>query len=114
MESRKRAGLFFAGQVTGVEGYVESIASGMVAAAAAAARARGGEPVEFPRVSMIGALMARITSPGTGDAQPMNANFGLLPEAAARRKADRKSRKAEIALEAVRRFGPAIPRPPSA
>jgi methylenetetrahydrofolate--tRNA-(uracil-5-)-methyltransferase len=113
MESRTRAGLFFAGQVTGVEGYVESIASGMVAAAAAAARARGGEPVEFPRESMIGALMARITAPGTGDAQPMNANFGLLPEAPARSKRDRNARKAQVALSAVRRFAPVIPpRPP--
>jgi methylenetetrahydrofolate--tRNA-(uracil-5-)-methyltransferase len=109
MESRKRAGLFFAGQVTGVEGYVESIASGMVAAAAAAARARGGEPVEFPRESMIGALMARITAPGAGDAQPMNANFGLLPEAPARSKRDRNARKAQVALDAVRRFAPVIP-----
>jgi methylenetetrahydrofolate--tRNA-(uracil-5-)-methyltransferase len=109
MESRKRAGLFFAGQFTGVEGYVESIASGMVAAAAAAARARGGEPRAFPRESMIGALMAHITTPGPGEPQPMNANFGLLPEAPARRKRDRKLQKAEAALEAVRRFAPAIP-----
>jgi methylenetetrahydrofolate--tRNA-(uracil-5-)-methyltransferase len=111
MESRKRAGLFFAGQFTGVEGYVESIASGMVAAAAAAARARGGEPRAFPRESMIGALMAHITAPGPGEPQPMNANFGLLPEAPARRKRDRKLQKAEAALEAVRRFAPAIPLP---
>ena len=108
MESRKRAGLFFAGQFTGVEGYVESIASGVVAAAAAA-RARGGEPRAFPRESMIGALMAHITAPGPGEPQPMNANFGLLPEAPARRKRDRKLHKAEAALEAIRRFAPAIP-----
>jgi methylenetetrahydrofolate--tRNA-(uracil-5-)-methyltransferase len=108
MESRKRAGLFFAGQFTGVEGYVESIASGVVAAAAAAARARGGEPRAFPRESMIGALMAHITTPGPGEPQPMNANFGLLPEAPARRKRDRKVQKAEAALEAIRRFAPAI------
>jgi methylenetetrahydrofolate--tRNA-(uracil-5-)-methyltransferase len=113
MESRIREGLFFAGQFTGVEGYVESIASGMVAASAAAARARGGNPRTFPRESMVGSLMARITAPGTGEAQPMNANFGLLPEADARSKRDRKARKAEIALSAVRRFAPVIPvRPP--
>jgi len=109
MESRRRAGLFFAGQVTGVEGYVESIASGLVAAAAVASRARGGEPRAFPRESMTGALMAHITTPGPGDPQPMNANFGLLPEAPARRKKDRKLLKAEIALEAIRRFAPAVP-----
>jgi methylenetetrahydrofolate--tRNA-(uracil-5-)-methyltransferase len=109
MESRKRAGLFFAGQFTGVEGYVESIASGMVAAAAAAERARGRDPRAFPGESMIGALMAHITTPGPGEPQPMNANFGLLPEVPARRKKDRKLQKAEAALEAVRRFAPAIP-----
>jgi methylenetetrahydrofolate--tRNA-(uracil-5-)-methyltransferase len=109
MESRNREGLFFAGQFTGVEGYVESIASGMVAAAAVAARARGDDPRAFPRESMIGALMARITTPGPGEPQPMNANFGLLPEVPARRKRDRKTQKAEVALEAIRRFAPAIP-----
>jgi methylenetetrahydrofolate--tRNA-(uracil-5-)-methyltransferase len=58
---------------------------------------------------MTGALMAHITTPGPGEPQPMNANFGLLPEAPARRKKDRKLLKAEIALEAIRRFAPAIP-----
>jgi methylenetetrahydrofolate--tRNA-(uracil-5-)-methyltransferase len=53
---------------------------------------------------MIGALMERITTPGPDRAQPMNANFGLLPEVAVRRKRDRKERKAEVALEAIRRF----------
>jgi methylenetetrahydrofolate--tRNA-(uracil-5-)-methyltransferase len=109
MESRKRTGLFFAGQFTGVEGYVESIASGMVAAASAAARAAGREPRAFPRESMIGALMAHIATPGPGEPQPMNANFGLLPETAAKRKRDRKLQKAEVALDAIRRFSPAIP-----
>jgi folate-dependent tRNA-U54 methylase TrmFO/GidA len=52
---------------------------------------------------MIGALMERITTPGPGRAQPMNANFGLLPEVEVRRKADRKERKAEVALAAARR-----------
>jgi len=109
MESRRRRGLFFAGQITGVEGYVESIASGLVAAVSAARRARGEEPVPFPPESMIGALMAHITTPGSGEPQPMNANYGLLPEVPARRKKDRKERKAEIALEAVRRFAGSVP-----
>ena len=104
MESRSRAGLFFAGQITGVEGYVESIASGLVAAVSAASRAAGKDPRPFPRESMIGALMERITTPGPDRAQPMNANFGLLPEVAVRRKRDRKERKAEVALDAIRRF----------
>jgi len=104
MESRRRPGLFFAGQITGVEGYVESIASGLVAAVSAARRACGRDPVPFPRESMIGALMERITTPGPARPEPMNANFGLLPEVAVRRKRDRKERKAEVALDAIRRF----------
>jgi len=104
MEFRRRPGLFFAGQITGVEGYVESIASGLVAAVSAARRAAGRDPRPFPRESMIGALMERITTPGPDRPQPMNANFGLLPEVDVRRKRDRKERKAGIALDAIRRF----------
>ena len=104
MESRSRAGLFFAGQITGVEGYVESIASGLVAAVSASLRGAGKDPRAFPRESMIGALMERVTTPGTDRPQPMNANFGLLPEVEVRRKRDRKERKAEVALEAIRSF----------
>ncbi len=110
MEYRGRKGLFFAGQITGVEGYVESIASGVVAAASAAWRAAGREPSAFPPQSMIGALMAHITMPGVGAPQPMNANFGLLPEVAERRKRDRKARKVEIALSATREFAKTLPR----
>jgi len=109
MESRRRPGLFFAGQITGVEGYVESIASGLVAAVSAGRRAGGRDPGPFPRESMIGALMERITTPGPGRPEPMNANFGLLPEVAVRRKRDRKERKAGIALDAVRRFAAGLP-----
>ena len=104
MESRSRPGLFFAGQITGVEGYVESIASGLVAAVSASLRGAGKDPRVFPRESMIGALMERITTPGTDRPQPMNANFGLLPEVEVRRKRDRKERKAEVALAAIRGF----------
>ncbi len=108
MEFRGRPGLFFAGQITGVEGYVESIASGLVAGVSAAARAFGKEPAPFPPESMIGALMAHITAPGSGPSQPMNANFGLLPEMAVRRKKERKERKAEVALDAARKFASAL------
>jgi methylenetetrahydrofolate--tRNA-(uracil-5-)-methyltransferase len=104
LETRHRSGLFFAGQITGVEGYLESIASGRVAAQSAALRFQGMEPRPFPRESMIGALMERITTPGPGRPEPMNANFGLLPEVTARRKRERKERKAEIALAAIRNF----------
>jgi methylenetetrahydrofolate--tRNA-(uracil-5-)-methyltransferase len=109
MESRRRAGLFFAGQITGVEGYVESIASGLVAAVSAAGRAAGKEPRPFPGESMTGALMERITTPGPDRPQPMNANFGLLPDVGERRKRDRKERKVEVALAAIRRFHADLP-----
>ncbi|MDP2872733.1 MAG: methylenetetrahydrofolate--tRNA-(uracil(54)-C(5))-methyltransferase (FADH(2)-oxidizing) TrmFO [Bacillota bacterium] len=79
LETRSRQGLFFAGQLTGVEGYTESAASGLAAGLAAAARAMGREPRPFPDVTMIGALCRFVSSAATEDFQPMNANFGLLP-----------------------------------
>lgn len=79
LESRSRPGLFFAGQLTGVEGYVESAATGLVAGLGAAARARGREPRPFPPETMIGALCAYVGTSTSPDFQPMNANWGLLP-----------------------------------
>ncbi len=105
MESRTREGLFFAGQFTGVEGYVESIASGLVAAASIAARAAGRDPQAFPEETMTGALMRRITEPREGIPQPMNANFGLLPPPPpGGRKRDRKGLQAGRALSAAAEF----------
>jgi methylenetetrahydrofolate--tRNA-(uracil-5-)-methyltransferase len=104
MEFRDRRGLFFAGQITGVEGYGESIASGFVAAVSAAARTAGKEPPEFPEESMVGALMRHITSPRRGAIQPMNANFGLLPVPPDVKKRDRKGRQADLALSSVGEF----------
>jgi methylenetetrahydrofolate--tRNA-(uracil-5-)-methyltransferase len=104
MEFRGRRGLFFAGQITGVEGYVESIASGFVAAVSASARAAGREPPEFPEESMTGALMRHITSPPRGAFQPMNANFGLLPIPPGVKKRDRKVRQADRALTSIAEF----------
>ncbi|MBQ3528636.1 MAG: methylenetetrahydrofolate--tRNA-(uracil(54)-C(5))-methyltransferase (FADH(2)-oxidizing) TrmFO [Clostridia bacterium] len=78
---RARPDLYFAGQMTGVEGYVESAASGLVAGLNAARRATGKEPYIFPDTMMIGA-MARYVSEGSEvDFQPMNANFGLVRRA---------------------------------
>ena len=104
MECRNRRGLFFAGQITGVEGYSESIASGFVAAVSAAARVAGKEPPEFPEESMIGALMRHITTPRRGAFQPMNANFGLLPLPAGVRKRERKTLQADRALSSIGEF----------
>ena len=94
----------FAGQITGVEGYVESCASGMLAALEAARRFRGLPPLDFPRTTAIGAL-ALYVSGGTvsGDFQPMNVNFGIIEPAGERirGKRERNLRVAERALTAL-------------
>ena len=71
--------IYFAGQITGVEGYVESISSGMVSALNAVAQYNLQGKVEFPELTMIGALAKYISTPDE-KFQPMNANFGILPE----------------------------------
>lgn len=84
---KKNKNIFFAGQITGVEGYVESIASGLVAGLNAVLRYNAtcessngeGEKVIFPKETMIGAL-AKYISTENKNFQPMNANFGILPE----------------------------------
>jgi methylenetetrahydrofolate--tRNA-(uracil-5-)-methyltransferase len=75
---RAAEGLYFAGQITGVEGYVESAASGLVAGLNLARRLGGAWPIHFPRETAIGALGAYISDPSVGDFQPMNINFGLM------------------------------------
>ncbi len=71
--------VYFAGQMTGVEGYIESTGSGFVAGLNAARRALGQEPVIFPETTMIGAMAHYISHGGLGDFVPMNANFGIIP-----------------------------------
>lgn len=70
--------IYFAGQITGVEGYVESISSGMVAALNAISQIQGKDKIIFSNLTMIGALANYISTPN-GKFQPMNANFGILP-----------------------------------
>lgn len=70
--------IFFAGQMTGVEGYVESAASGFVAGINAARRAAELEAIDFTRETVIGALSHYVSSGGSGKFQPMNANFGIV------------------------------------
>ena len=102
LQLKKNPRIFFAGQITGVEGYIESAAMGLVAGIQAGRFARGENPVTPPPDSMTGALLAYITSPFSQNFQPMNANFGILPslEVPAGKK-DRKKRYAERALAAV-------------
>ena len=68
----------FAGQMTGVEGYVESAASGMLVGIETAARVLGMEPVDFPQETATGALALYISGGSVGDFQPMNVNFGII------------------------------------
>ena len=76
---RKRPDLFFAGQITGVEGYMESAGSGVLAGLNAARRLRGQDPLVLPRETMLGALAGYISDPSVKNFQPMGANFGVLP-----------------------------------
>ncbi len=71
--------LTFAGQITGVEGYVESAASGLVAGAELARRVLGLPPIDFPRETALGALACYVSDPSVTDFQPMNVNFGIIP-----------------------------------
>jgi len=79
MAFRGRPGLFFAGQITGVEGYVGSVGSGWVAGVNAARFVLGGEPLVLPPTTMLGALCHYVSRAEPEDFQPMKANFGLMP-----------------------------------
>ena len=75
---RSQEHIFFAGQMTGVEGYIESAGSGLVAGLNAARRAKGEESLVFPRTTMLGAMAHYVALGGTSDFVPMNANFGII------------------------------------
>jgi methylenetetrahydrofolate--tRNA-(uracil-5-)-methyltransferase len=81
LQTRKRRNLFFAGQICGVEGYVESIATGLMAGINAARLACGKEPVVAPRSSACGSLLRYLSSSPHAHFQPASISFGLLPEA---------------------------------
>lgn len=103
---RTRDDLFFAGQITGVEGYVESIGSGLMAGVNAARLVLGLEPLVLPEASVLGALAMYITTADPEGFQPMNANFGLLPQPVAIRgmkKIERRKLQAERALLEIER-----------
>ena len=99
---RTRPEIFFAGQMTGVEGYMESAASGLIAGIAAARRIKGLEPLKLPADTMTGALSAYISDPfNSGKFQPMGANMGILPDIGVRIK-DKKERYGAYAERAVK------------
>jgi methylenetetrahydrofolate--tRNA-(uracil-5-)-methyltransferase len=109
MRVRTGEPLFFAGQLTGVEGYVESTAMGYIAGTNAARLARGEEPSKMPRGTMIGELAHYITIKD-GILQPINSNWGLVPAAPKREngcrlsKPERRTRQARMALAVLESF----------
>lgn len=103
---KERDDLFFAGQMTGVEGYVESAASGLVAGINAARLVLGQDLVVFPRETAIGSMAHYITSANPNHFQPMNANFGLFAplEEKIKDKQRRNERYAQRALDTIQNF----------
>ena len=101
---KSRPNLLFAGQMTGVEGYMESAAAGIMAGINACRMVRGQEPFILPRDTMMGALAAHVSTPNA-DYQPMGANFGILPtlETHIRDKKMRYAALAQRALESLER-----------
>ena len=95
--------IFFAGQLSGVEGYMESAASGIVAGINAAAYILGEEPLLLPDFSMIGALIGYITDVTVENFQPMGANFGILPSLEQKIR-DKKERYAALSERSINWF----------
>jgi methylenetetrahydrofolate--tRNA-(uracil-5-)-methyltransferase len=111
LQLRSRREVFFAGQISGVEGYVESIATGLMAGVHAAALAQGEEPRPLPRATALGSLCHYISAADARSYQPANITFDLLPqlddETRNRLKRDKPARHAEVcrrALEALEEY----------
>ncbi|MBE6674863.1 MAG: methylenetetrahydrofolate--tRNA-(uracil(54)-C(5))-methyltransferase (FADH(2)-oxidizing) TrmFO [Ruminococcaceae bacterium] len=99
---KKNSNIYFAGQMTGVEGYIESASSGFVAGVNASRRARGLEELDFTDKSVIGALSHFVNNGGfSGNFQPMNANFGIVAPLEYKVKGGKKARNEEIAKRAL-------------
>ena len=105
-QTRREPRLFFAGQITGVEGYVESAASGLAAGINAARLARGRGPLVFPPETAIGSLAHYITRADGRYFQPMNAAFGLFPplDGQARSRREKNERIVERSLKIIQNF----------
>ena len=100
---KKNGNIFFAGQISGVEGYMESAASGIIAGINAVAKLEEKEPLILPNISMMGALLSYITDERVEKFQPMGANFGILPELETRIK-DKKERYAALSQRSLNWF----------
>lgn len=95
--------IYFAGQITGVEGYVESISSGLVAGINAVRKLENKEKAEFSTYTMIGALANYISTPND-KFQPMNANFGILPELEGKKISDKKLKYGKLSDRAIEKL----------
>ncbi len=96
-----RPNVFFAGQMTGVEGYVESAGSGLVAGVNAARRAKGEDACIYPEDTMIGAMAAYVSRGGVGPFAPMNANFGIVRPLGYRVKGGKTAKNEKLAERAL-------------
>lgn len=103
-ESLKRPDLFFAGQLSGVEGYVESTASGLVAGINAARYIMGKELIKFPRTTAIGSQAYYLENASKSDFQPMNTNYGIFPALLDVNKHDRKEAYSLRSLKDLKEF----------
>ena len=109
LQTRNRHDLFFAGQITGTEGYTESIASGLLAGINMARMLNGENLIELPQETMLGALMHYITNPEHENFQPINSNWGIVPPVELPQK-ERKNKKlkgelmANRSIEALRAY----------
>jgi methylenetetrahydrofolate--tRNA-(uracil-5-)-methyltransferase len=102
LQHRSREGLLFAGQITGVEGYLGNIATGLLAGVNAARIAEGAPPIELPEDTMLGALLRYVTQADPERFQPMKANLGLLSPVGVRiPRRQRGARKGERAVDAL-------------
>jgi methylenetetrahydrofolate--tRNA-(uracil-5-)-methyltransferase len=107
LQHRKRPGLHFAGQMAGVEGYVESAALGLLAGIFVAAKASGGEAPLPPPTTALGALLGHLRNADPRHFQPMNVTFGLFPALEGRQgRASRKDRHARLAARALEDLAP--------
>ena len=91
--------------MTGVEGYIESAASGFLAGVELARRLEGRQPVDFPRETAIGALALYISDTTVSDFQPMNVNFGIMPPLGRRVKGGKRVKNAALAERALAHIG---------
>ena len=100
---KKNKNIYFAGQITGVEGYVESISSGLVAGINAVKQLKQEEKIEFSEYTMIGALAQYISTPNE-KFQPMNANYGILPELEGKKISDKKLKYEKLSDRALEKL----------